>query len=146
MLSLVDKQSRFGAKSVVVTVCQVLVLSVIEVVPSRTSVNTTSRADLDCPFSRRYDVVVLRVTMRGAVDGYGRGRRPPEANSDRSARHLGGGSYKICLSHSTCQREVGLLEVLHIKLESIQARVVDDVVHPMDNGLGGPMIFAPYCC
>lgn len=50
-------------------------------------------------------------------------------------------SFTNCAS----QREISLLEVLYIELQSIETCLdVNDVMHLMNNRLGGYMVFAPY--
>jgi hypothetical protein len=52
--------------------------------------------------------------------------------------------HKSCLANCTSQGQISLFEVLNVELQSIKASLgVDNLVHRMEDSLGGNVILAP---
>lgn len=51
--------------------------------------------------------------------------------------------HEVCLAYRACQREIGLLKVLHIKLQCIETRLICLVVHLMYDRFDRCMLLAP---
>ena len=57
--------------------------------------------------------------------------------------HLGRVHHEIGLSNRARQCKVCLLVVLHVKLQSIEPRLSDHILHPVGNRLRRYVVFAP---
>lgn len=127
-----------------VAVCESAFLERIDGPPLGTGINTASNADFLAGLLSVGDSFDFAVSQNGqdAIRSTSR-RRSPQACLGRYPRHLRCHSHEIGLPHRARQREVRLLEVLHVELQRTETSFVHNVMHPMDNSLGRNVILAP---
>lgn len=142
---LLDKFLRFQPNRPVVAIGELPLLRRVYRPPSQSDVYAARDAHLLSWVLRVGSSVHHLGVARLSPGAVGRRRRGCSAISclDRSpgqprrCRHQGG------LANGSCQGEVGLLEVLDVELKGIQPRLVNHIVDPVDDGLGGQVVFAP---
>jgi len=113
----------------------------IDWVPLGTDVDVASQADLG-PCLDRIRRVILVVTVdrcdqRGSSVRLSRNRRG-------RCRVLRCDGDLICLSRAPCQSQVGLLEILNVKLQGVETTILpDNFIHWVDCGLGRRVLLTP---
>jgi hypothetical protein len=136
--ALLDELFGLGAEVAVVSVRKPSFLRLVDGVPLGADVDAARETDLAPRLDRRRALLrVVAVDNRG-----GRGSAVRRVHGYRRGRP-GGERDLVRLSRAAGQGQVGLLEVLDVELERVQAAAIDGVFHPMNNLLRRHVFLAP---
>jgi hypothetical protein len=136
---LLDELLCFGAKIAIVAVGKFSLLFLIDRIPLWADFHSASETNL---LSALFQGCHVLSTI-AVDDGCGRGPAI-EVALRHGSKCFGGQGYLIRLPSTATERQVGLLEVLRVKLQDVQSRIVHQLVHSVDRGgLGRHMLLAP---